>query len=85
LTRRRAYSTIPNMKAKEFDKTFDAGGSVLKYLDVEHAIWPSQEQKRVNVDFPAWMISRLGKEVQHLGVPRQSLTKIWISEKLQGV
>jgi hypothetical protein len=73
------------MKAKEFDKTFDAGGSVLKYLDAEHAIRPGREQKRVNVDFPAWMVSRLDKEAQRLGVPRQSLIKIWIAEKLQGV
>jgi hypothetical protein len=73
------------MKAKEFDKTFDAGGSVLKYLDVEQAIQPGREQKRVNVDFPAWMVSRLDKEAQRLGVPRQSLIKIWIAEKLQGV
>lgn len=73
------------MKAKEFDKTFDSGGSVQKYLDVEHAIRPGQEQKRVNVDFPVWMVSRLDKEAQRLGVPRQSLIKIWIAEKLQGV
>jgi len=73
------------MKAKEFDKTFDAGGSVLKYLDVEHATRPGREQKRVNVDFPAWMVSRLDKEAQRLGVPRQSLIKMWIAEKLQGV
>lgn len=71
------------MKAKEFDKKFDAGESVFQYLDLEHAVKPGIEQKRVNVDFPAWMIHRLDKEAKRLGVPRQSLIKIWIAERLQ--
>ena len=71
------------MKAKEFDKKFDAGESVLQYLDLEHAVKPGIEQKRVNVDFPAWMVHRLDKEARRLGVPRQSLIKIWIAERLQ--
>lgn len=73
------------MKAKELDKKFDSGESIVAYLDLEHATRPGQEQKRVNVDFPVWMISRLDKEAKRLGVPRQSLIKIWIAEKLQGV
>jgi hypothetical protein len=73
------------MKAKEFDKKFDSGESILQHLEINHAVRPGQEQRRVNVDFPAWMISRLDKEAKRLGVPRQSLIKIWIAEKLQGV
>jgi hypothetical protein len=73
------------MKAKEFDKKFDAGESMVRYLDLERASRPGQEQRRVNVDFPAWMISRLDQEAKRLGVPRQSLIKIWIAEKLQGI
>jgi hypothetical protein len=73
------------MKAKEFDRKFDAGESIVKYLELTHAVRPAQEQKRVNVDFPAWMVSLLDKEAKRLGVPRQSLIKIWIAEKLQGV
>jgi hypothetical protein len=73
------------MKAKEFDKKFDSGDSILQHLEINHAVRPGQEQRRVNVDFPAWMISRLDKEAKRLGVPRQSLIKIWIAEKLQGV
>jgi len=73
------------MKAKEFDKEFDSGESILQHLEINHAVRPGQEQRRVNVDFPAWMISRLDKEAKRLGVPRQSLIKIWIAEKLQGV
>jgi hypothetical protein len=73
------------MKAKEFDEKFDAGESVIEHLDVESAERPGQEQKRVNVDFPTWMIRQLDKEAKRLGVPRQSLIKIWIAEKLQSV
>jgi hypothetical protein len=73
------------MKAKEFDKKFDAGKGILNDLDLEKAIRPGQEQKRVNVDFPDWMVARLDKEARRLGVPRQSLIKIWIAEKLQGL
>jgi hypothetical protein len=71
------------MKAKEFDKKFDSAESIVQYLELERAARPGQEQRRVNVDFPAWMISRLDKEAKRLGVPRQSLIKIWIAEKLQ--
>ena len=71
------------MKAKDFDKKFDAGESVFQYLDLEHAVRPGIERKRVNVDFPAWMIHRLDKEAKRLGVPRQSLIKIWIAERLK--
>jgi hypothetical protein len=73
------------MKAKEFDKKFDAGESIVHYLDLERAVRPGQQAKRVNVDFPAWMISRLDQEAKRLGVPRQSLIKIWIAEKLQTI
>jgi hypothetical protein len=71
------------MKAKDFDKKFDAGKSVLDDLDLKHAKRPGQEQKRVNVDFPVWMIHRLDKEAKRLGVPRQSLIKVWIADRLQ--
>jgi hypothetical protein len=71
------------MKAKEFDKKFDSGKKVLDDLDLKRAQRPGQEQKRVNVDFPVWMIHRLDKEAKRLGVPRQSLIKVWIADRLQ--
>jgi hypothetical protein len=71
------------MKAKEFDKKFDSGESIVQYLELERTVRPGQEQRRVNVDFPAWMVSQLDREAKRLGVPRQSLIKIWIAEKLQ--
>ena len=70
------------MKAKEFDKRFDEGKDVSKYLDVSKARRPKQEQKRVNVDFPLWMIQLLDKEAKRLGVPRQSIIKVWVAERL---
>ena len=73
------------MKASTFDKKFDKGENITKYLDLSSATKPGQEQKRVNVDFPTWMIHRLDKEARRLGVPRQSLIKIWIAERLEGV
>jgi hypothetical protein len=71
------------MKAKDFDKKFDDGKSVVKHLDLSKARRPEQEQKRVNVDFPLWMIHSLDKEAKRLGVPRQSIIKIWLAERLQ--
>ncbi|MBC2717769.1 MAG: CopG family transcriptional regulator [Desulfobacteraceae bacterium] len=70
------------MKAKELDKKFDEGKSIIKNLDLSKAIRPNQEQKRVNVDFPLWMIQSLDKEAKRLGVPRQSIIKIWLAERL---
>jgi len=71
------------MKAKEFDKKFDSGEDVSQYLDISKAKRPIQEQKRVNVDFPIWMIQLLDKEAKRLGVPRQSIIKLWLAERLQ--
>jgi len=71
------------MKAKEFDKIFDENEDISAYLDVSRAYRPEQEQKRVNVDFPLWMIHQLDKEAKRLGVPRQSVIKVWVSERLK--
>lgn len=73
------------MKAREFDKRFDEGEDVSKYLDMTKARRPGQEQKRVNVDFPLWMVCLLDKEAKRLGVPRQSIIKVWIAERLEKV
>jgi hypothetical protein len=70
------------MKAKELDKEFDEGKSIIEQLDLSKAKRPNQEQKRVNVDFPIWMIRLLDKEAKRLGVPRQSIIKIWLAERL---
>jgi hypothetical protein len=71
------------MKAKTFDEKFDAGDSVLDQLDLSKVRRPVQEQKRVNVDFPIWIVNQLDKEAKRLGVPRQSLIKLWVAEHLK--
>jgi hypothetical protein len=72
------------MKAKEFDKKFDAGKDISQSLDVARAVRIRPELKRVNVDFPSWMVEALDKEARRLGVTRQSIIKVWISERLHG-
>ena len=71
------------MKTEAFDKAFDNGDDVSKYLNLSKATRPGREQKRVNVDFPVWMIQSLDKEAQRLGVPRQAVIKVWIAERLR--
>jgi len=73
------------MKARDLDKQFDKGESISEFLDLSKAKRPGQIHKRVNVDFPQWMIHSLEKEAKRLGVPRQSLIKIWIAEKLKEI
>ena len=73
------------MKADEFDKKFDAGNDILDDLDLSKAKRSMQNQKRVNVDFPVWMIESLDKEARRVGVTRQSIIKIWLAERLEEV
>ena len=71
------------MKAKEIEKKFDEGEDISKHLDMSKARRPEQEQRRVNVDFPLWMIQLLDREAKRLGVPRQSIIKVWVAERLE--
>ena len=69
--------------AAEFDKRFEAGEELTEYLDLNHAIRPGLEQKRVSVDFPVWMVQQLDTVARQLGITRQSVIKVFISEKLK--
>ena len=72
------------MKAEDLDKIFDDGEvDITDYLDLSKSFRPGQDLKRVNVDFPVWMVERLDSEADRLGVPRQSLIKVWIGERLE--
>lgn len=72
------------MKAKDFDEKFDSGEEdILNELDLSSAKRSNQQQKRVNVDFPIWMIDSLDKEATRLGVTRQSIIKVWLAERLE--
>ena len=64
-------------------KKFEDGEDISEYLDMSKTRRPLQGQKRVNVDFPIWMIQQLDKEAKRLGVPRQSIIKVWVAERLQ--
>jgi hypothetical protein len=71
------------MKAKTFDSKFDAGEKVTDQLELSQARRINAEAKRVNVDFPAWMVRSIDREARRLGVTRQSLIKLWLADKLQ--
>ena len=71
------------MKARAFDRKFESDVDITGDLDLARASRPQLAQKRVNVDFPSWMIDRLDKEARRLGVTRQSVIKVWLSERLE--
>ena len=70
------------MKVKEFEARFDAGEDLTEALDLSQAKRVQQVQKRVNVDFPTWMIDSLDREASRMGVTRQSVIKVWLAERL---
>jgi biotin operon repressor len=71
------------MKAEDLDREFDSGEDISGHLDLSKATRPGHKQKRVNVDFPVWMIQSLDQEAKRLGVTRQSIIKVWIAERLE--
>ena len=72
------------MKASELEEKFDEGvEDVIDEFGLPSATRPNREQKRVNVDFPLWMVESLDREAQRLGVTRQSIIKVWIAERLE--
>ena len=74
------------MKAKDFDKKFDEHKTdIIDDLDLSTLKRPNQQQKRVNVDFPVWVIDSLDKEAGRVGVSRQSIIKLWLVEKLEQI
>lgn len=74
------------MKAKAFDKKFDDDeADIIEDLDLSTVKRPNQSQRRVNVDFPAWMIESLDKEASRVGVTRQSIIKVWLAERLEEI
>ncbi len=72
------------MKAELFDKKFnDNKSDIIDDLDLSTAKRLNQEQKRVNVDFPTWVIDSLDREARRIGVTRQSIIKLWLVERLE--
>ncbi|MEZ5405519.1 MAG: CopG family transcriptional regulator [Verrucomicrobiia bacterium] len=70
-------------KATDFDRHFDEGGDISSYVVASSIHRPGLEQRRVNVDFPSWIIDSLDQKARRIGVTRQSLIKLWITEKLE--
>lgn len=73
------------MKSAAFDRKFDAGERITDQLDLAKARRPGMEAKRVNVDFPTWMVRSIDREARRLGVTRQSLIKLWLADRLEQV
>ena len=74
------------MKASELDKKFDDNQEdILDYFDTSKIKMINEEPRRVNIDFPSWMVNSLDKEARHIGVSRQAIIKMWLAEKLQKV
>jgi hypothetical protein len=72
------------MKASDFDKKSDEDvEDIIDDLDLSSATRPNQTPRRVNVDFPSWMVESLDREAKRLGVTRQSVIKVWIAERLE--
>ena len=71
------------MKAKKFEQQFDDGTDITASLDLSKARRVQQAQRRVNVDFPTWMVDSLDREASKMGVTRQSVIKVWLAERLE--
>jgi len=72
------------MKTKDFDKKFDDNKQdIINDLDLSTIKRPNQSQKRINVDFPAWVVDSLDREASRIGVTRQSIIKLWLVERLE--
>lgn len=73
---------MKTISASELDERFDNGEDVMEFLDLSKAERPNQKHKRINVDFPLWMVEELDKASDRVGVTRQSLIKMWLADKL---
>ncbi|MGI6656963.1 MAG: type II toxin-antitoxin system BrnA family antitoxin [Desulfobulbus sp.] len=71
------------MKAQDFDAKFEAGEDLTAHLDFSKARRVNQESRRVNIDFPSWVVEGLDRQAKRLGITRQALVKVWIAEKLK--
>ncbi|GHV54446.1 hypothetical protein FACS1894206_07260 [Deltaproteobacteria bacterium] len=73
------------ISAEEFDRRFDNGEDITPYLDLSSAKVVQPKAKRINVDFPVWMVSALDQEATKMGITRQSLIKVVVNEHLKAV
>ncbi len=81
-TRIKRKQTLKPITGREFDRMFDSGKDITPYLDMESAVFTRVKVKRVNVDFPEWMVQKLDEEAVKLNVSRQAVIKMWLRERL---
>lgn len=70
-------------KASDFDQKFDNGETIVEYLDLSQARRPAEEQRRINMEMPVWMLSAPDREAKRIGISRQAIIKMWLAERLQ--
>jgi len=71
------------ISAEEFDEKFEAGEDLSEYLDLDKAVRPELKQKKIRLQLPEWMLGSVDREAKKLGVSRQAVLRMWISEKLK--
>ena len=71
------------MTAQEFEQRFNEGEDISPHIDMSSIRRPGLEPRRVNVDFPEWIIEKLDWQSRLIGVSRQALVKLWVSERIQ--
>ena len=74
---------MATITAEELDRRFDNGEDISQFLDWDKVTRPGLEPRRVNVDLPTWMVSELDKQASLIGVTRQSIIKVWLSERIK--
>lgn len=77
---------MKSAKAEELDRMFDEGEDMSEYMDVSAAVrinHPKVEVKRVNVDFPNWMLEELDEAAGRLAINRQAIIKTWLADRLR--
>lgn len=72
-----------SITAAEFDEKFEGNENLNAFLELENGTRPGQKPRRVSVDFPEWMVQELDKVARNLGITRQSVIKVFISDKLK--
>ena len=74
------------MTAEEFDKKFDDNQEdILEYFDISAIKMINEAPKKINIDFPTWMVQKLDNEARHIGVSRQAIIKTWLTDKLMEI
>ena len=68
------------LKASEFDQAFEKG-EVTEHLDLK-TVKVRDAVQRINVDIPKEILEKVDQEATRIGVPRTSLLKLWIAERI---